>query len=106
MTSVLYKIVPNNKRLRPLRSYTFTFLNTLDKYIDVDDVYKLVTTTERSSIKINSEFSEIPTLTKETKRLTDEDINQLLHNYIESDKVKAILILNGILCYFYPIKNY
>ena len=118
MTSVLYKIVPNNKRLRPLRSYTFTFLNILDEYINVDDVYKLFTTTDEykllniyhflfiRSIKINSEFSEIPTLTKETKRLSDEDINQLLHHYIESDKVKAIVILNGILCYFYPIKNY
>ena len=118
MTSVLYKIVPNNKRLRPLRSYTFTFLNILDEYINVDDVYKLFITTEEykllniyhylfiRSIKINSEFSEIPTLTKETKRLSDEDINQLLHIYIDSDKVKAIVILNGILCYFYPIKNY
>jgi hypothetical protein len=118
MTSVLYKLIPDNKRLHPLRTYTFTFLNEIDKYINVDDVYKLFTTTDEykllniyhflfiRSIKINSEFSEIPTLTKETKRLSDKDINQLLYNYIGIDKVKALVILNGILCYFYPNINY
>tara|TARA_B100000902_G_C27321209_1_gene924657 strand:+ start:7597 stop:7938 length:342 start_codon:yes stop_codon:yes gene_type:complete len=113
MNNYILNILPYdiiiNKRIE---TNNYTFLNFMEdkgmiKYYELlnsvqnfklKNVYQFLFL---RSIKLNRSFSEIPVMKKET---IQDNLNEILNNYINNDPIIAIIIMNGIQQYFSPVK--
>ena len=85
--------------------------NIKDKYdIDVTIYYKIINSVEEYKIKnifyfMNLRFKKI-NLKIHYENVNNDNINELLNNFIDKDKsiVKSIIIMNLLQQYIYPLK--
>ena len=96
-----------------MNHYNYTFLNNILE-IDISKYYELISSIELfkikniynflflRSLKINKKFNEINEMILNKNNISSEIFNDFLNNYINNDKVRAIIIMNGIQLYFYP----
>lgn len=114
MTSVFYKDFThyNNKRII-VNEMNYNFLDILQDYIDINSIYNMLESYNMKfkniyqflylrSIKINYAFDEIPKLDNINQSINSDELNEILVKYIDNNKIKSIIILNGILCYLFP----
>jgi len=94
-------------------SISFTFLNHINyKYLDVyyDMIYNyeefklknLYNFIYQRILKLNKLY-DIELLKKNNTNLTHSDLNSLLTEYINTDIIKSIIIINSIQQYYYPL---
>lgn len=117
MTSV-FRIHPNDleKKLnfigvKPLYSYSYDFLNLIkDNYdINVDIYYDLINSLEFFKFKnilyfMNFRLHKIQQEINYSKKISQEDLNTIFNDYIDKDIVKAIVVMNLLQQYIYPLK--
>ena len=124
MTSVL-NIEPNNIIIKEIKeSVIYDFLDFLKKdyKIDINKYYDILNTSNIFKLKniyqylylrihkiIRKGYS-IDTLPKINKKISGEELNQYLHEYINQNDggnqlINSIIIMNGIQLYFYPHIN-
>lgn len=114
----VFNINPDNIKLLSLKNnFNYTFLNSIDIDINIKPYYDLINSYESykikniynflflRSLKINKKFNEIDEMVLNKKHLSSEILDDLLNNYINNDKIRAIIIMNGIQLYFYPKIN-
>lgn len=114
----VFNIHPNDiKHSKIINNKTYSFLNDIFD-INIQPYYNLLNSIEDFKIKniyhflylrsilIHRKFKTSPLKKKINilpKYFDDFDIS--MKNYIQNNKLKAILIMNGIQQYFIPIKN-
>ena len=104
---------PTNKNV----FFKYDFLNFVkDSYnIDIGKYYNFLNGMEIFKLKniynylylrtykINQKIGNTDILKKCNGNLSHEEMNQMLTNFINKDKVKSIIIMNGIQLYFTPL---
>lgn len=113
----VFNIHPNNIKLLPIiNNHQYSFLNNIFD-IDVQPYYDLLNSIEDFKIKniyhflylrsilIHRNFKESP-LKQQIIPLSKnlDNFDDSMKNYIQNNQLKAIIIMNGIQQYFYPIK--
>ena len=124
MTSVL-NIEPNNIIIKEIKeSVIYDFLDFLKKdyKIDINKYYDILNTSNIFKLKNVYQFLylriykiirkgyTIDPLPKINKKISGEELNQYLHEYINQNDggnqlINSIIIMNGIQLYFYPHIN-
>ena len=124
MTSVL-NIEPNYLLIRNIKGdMVYDFLDFLkeDYKVDITKYYDLLNTLDTFKLKnvyqflylrtykINEKESNIRCLPKKNKKISDNEINEYLNEYINPNNtghilMNSIIIMNGIQLYFYPDIN-
>lgn len=113
MTTILYKDIPYSNENRHPNIYSF--LNNLDEYYHISTLYNMLHKYDSKlkniyqflylrSIKIHNKFPHIQKLDNVRTYIEPQIFNNLLNIYINNNKMHSIVILNGILCYLYPLK--
>ena len=108
----VFNIHPNHINIpKIINNNQYSFLNNIFN-INYQPYYDLLNTVEDFKIKniyhfiylrlilINRKFNKIPKLKKYFT-----SFNETITDYINNDKIKAIIILNSIQQYFQPIKK-
>ena len=111
----VFNINPDNiKGLSLKNNFNYTFLDVIEVDINIKPYYDLINSYEDykikniynflflRSLKINKKFNEINEMILNKKNISSEILNDFLNNYINNDKIRAIIIMNGIQLYFYP----
>ena len=111
----VFNINPDNIKVLPLKNdFNYTFLDVIEVDINIKPYYDLINSYEDykikniynflflKSLKINKKFNEINEMILNKNNISSEIFNDFLNNYINNDKVRAIIIMNGIQLYFYP----
>ena len=124
MTSVL-NIEPNNIVIKEIKEdiiYNFLDFLKTDYKIDINKYYDILNTSNIFKLKNVYQFLylriykiirkgyTIDPLSKINKKISGEELNQYLHEYInqkdgENRLINSIIIMNGIQLYFYPHIN-
>tara|TARA_B100001115_G_C15842330_1_gene422724 strand:- start:1502 stop:1897 length:396 start_codon:yes stop_codon:yes gene_type:complete len=124
MTSVL-NIEPDNIIIKELNEgVIYNFLDSLKKdyKMDINKYYDILNTSNIFKLKNVYQFLylrihkmirkgyTIDPLSKINKKISGEELNQYLHEYInqkdgENQLINSIIIMNGIQLYFYPHIN-
>ena len=124
MTSVL-NIEPNNIVIKEIKEdIIYDFLDFLknDYKMDINKYYGILNTSNIFKLKNVYQFLylriykiirkgyTIDPLPKINKKISGEELNQYLHEYInqkdgENRLINSIIIMNGIQLYFYPHIN-
>ena len=124
MTSVL-NIEPDNIIIKELNEgVIYNFLDSLkkdykmdiNKYYDIlniNNIFKLKNVYQFLYLRIHKMIRKgytIDPLSKINKKISGEELNQYLHEYInqkdgENQLINSIIIMNGIQLYFYPHIN-
>ena len=124
MTSVL-NIEPNNIVIKEIKEdiiYNFLDFLKTDYKIDINKYYDILNTSNIFKLKNVYQFLylriykiirkgyTIDPLSKINKKISGEELNQYLHEYInqkdgEHRLINSIIIMNGIQLYFYPHIN-
>jgi len=114
----VFNIHPNNIKILPIiNNQQYSFLNNIFD-INIQPYYDLLNSIEYFKIKniyhflylrsilIHRMFKE-SSINKEIIPLPKyfNDFNDSIQNYIQNNQLRAILIINGIQQYFYPIKD-
>jgi len=114
METILYKDI-NSIRMKSTKTYDYKCLSALHEYIDTDKLYYLLDT--HDVLKLKNIYAYIAIRMIRLNRLypafnqpitfhrnieSHEDLDHKLHEYIQGDIVKSIVITNSILCFFFP----
>jgi hypothetical protein len=113
----VFNIHPNNIKILPIiNNNQYSFLNNIFD-INIQPYYDLLNSIENFKIKniyhflylrsilIDRKFKNSPIKEKIIPLSKNfNDFNDSIQNYIQNDQFKAILIINGIQQYFFPIK--
>ena len=118
MTESVLNIEPNEFIIKEQKEETiYNFLDFLkDSYnIDIDKYYTILNSIDEFKIKNVYTYlylriqkisrmsnNYITNLKKIDGRVSGEELNNGLNEYIKSKKLQAIIIMNGIQSYFYP----
>ena len=94
-------------------NYNFDFLKDIN-FEEVQIYYNILKNTEEFKLKnfYNYLFKKINKLNISEKlkkiniekNINDKELNYILYEYIKNNDVKAIIIMNSIQQYYYPIK--
>ena len=119
MDNMIVNIFPSDfKEVQLINDFNYTFLDFLNtddynRYIpyynllNSVDIFKLKNIyhfTFLRTIKLHNQFESIQQL-KKINNIDPILINDSFIQYINNEPLKAILIMNSIQQYFYPIKN-
>ena len=110
----VFNINPDNIKVLPFKNdFKYTFLDA-EADINIKPYYDLINSYEDykikniyhflflRSLKINKKFNEINEMKLNKGDISPERLNELLNHYINNDKIREIIIMNGIQLYFYP----
>ena len=124
MTSVL-NIEPNNIVIKEIKEdIIYNFLESLngEYHIDINKYYDILNTSNIFKLKNIYQFLylriykiirkgyTIDPLPKKNKKISGEELNQYLYDYINQNDgvnrlINSIIIMNGIQLYFFPHIN-
>ena len=113
---MIINIFPNDfKEVQLINDFNYTFLKIFDDNI-YTPYYNLLNSINTfklkniyhfiflRTIKIHNQFININPL-KKIDHIDPFIFNNILNDYIKGNKINAIMIINSIQQYFYPIKN-
>ena len=112
MLSVLFKDL-NNIKTDTININQYSFLKLNDKY-EVNIIYGLINSQKNYKlknlyrfiylrvIKLQREFPKLSNLENHKVDIDPLMFNTLMDEYISDNIIKEIIIVNGILLYFYP----
>ena len=77
----------------------YDILNSIDEF-KIKNVYNYLYLRIQKISRVSNNY--ITNLKKIDGRISGEELNNCLNEYIKSKKLQAIIIMNGIQSYFYP----